>query len=682
MQRDPCQGQYAAIMARFNPAVPGPVNANTLFEQAIGTPAHVPQAYLCCVLTRRGVRIHCLHMPSRFVGSLDGKVTPWDGMSFAFLGDVVHGLATTVIFPQNAFNVTGNVRVLPLERILDAFQQDPMQQDPLHPVEPDEADGQLAYTRMLMYLPMRYAPYFLDAGGYTVRQTWELLIPLLQANDDLQNCRPLVDWLRIASYYLPPNNGQPNLAPPAVAVNLVAPTADASLLEHRATALSLALPGRAQMGTTMETALLTLAQSVVAQTNDARMAREANVAAREQPVLPSTKYRNTIGILLEYLQVPDEVNLPQLWHQWANSDKKQEHTILKELLDASARQPNAFSTLTPVITPKLLQDLRTFTFLADSPDDLRTGLQPFIIADGSEEHRRANLELARQYGLLQEGATGVTFSDLQALEAKEVKSIPLTYFDLEKTLGMFGNLLQVVLGSDHPLTTNYKAFWDLLTKSMRNDLQLMIDTTGKIKPAHVLRSTQLICHRWFAHKRARLQPKTPDFVDILDRISLQAYILPHLPTALFRLAYPVPSSNRSVVPGNTLTIVTPTTSSSDHSVISALTQTSRLTSQTAKSGTSGRGSFQANLNPDATLIQLVPGNVRLRDLMANTTAPQTDDGSPMCLSFHLRSGCWSNCARLASHKVLSATEKQRLADFALTQMPKVPTAPGAPQPAP
>jgi hypothetical protein len=84
----------------------------------------------------------------------------------------------------------------------------------------------------------------------------------------------------------------------------------------------------------------------------------------------------------------------------------------------------------------------------------------------SAEAGRANLELARQYGLLQEGATGVTLSDLQALEAKEVKSIPLTYFDLEKTLGMFGNLLQVVLGSDHPLTTNYRAFWDLLTRSM------------------------------------------------------------------------------------------------------------------------------------------------------------------------------------------------------------------------
>jgi hypothetical protein len=277
-------------MARFNPEVQGPVNANTLLEQALGTPAHVPQAYLCCVLSRRGIRIHCIHMPSRFVSSLDGRVTPWDGSSFAFLGDVVHGLTTTIVFPPNAFNVTGNVRVLPRERLLETYQQDPLQQDPLQPVMADEPEGQLAYTRMIMYLPTRYAPYFLDAGGYTIRQTWDILLPLLQANDDLVHCSPLLDWLRIASYYQPPNNGQANLAPPAVAINLVTPIADAALLEHRATALALPLPGRAQMGATMKTALLTLAQSVVAQTNDARLAREANAAAQEQPVLPSSKY--------------------------------------------------------------------------------------------------------------------------------------------------------------------------------------------------------------------------------------------------------------------------------------------------------------------------------------------------------------------------------------------------------
>lgn len=210
----------------------------------------------------------------------------------------------------------------------------------------------------------------------------------------------------------------------------------------------------------------------------------------------------------------------------------------------------------------------------------------------------------------------------------------------------------------------------------------MIDTTGKIKPAHILRSLQLVCHRWFAHKRARLQPKDPDFADILDRIALQAYVLPHLPTALFRLAYPMPTTTRSALPGASLSVITPSISSGEQSVVSALTQATRQTTGSARSGVGGRGSFQANLTPAATLLQLVPGNVRLRDLMTNATAPTMEDDTPICLSYHLRSGCWSNCARLASHKVLSAAEKQRLANFALAQVPKVQVASGASHPVP
>ncbi len=99
------------------------------------------------------------------------------------------------------------------------------------------------------------------------------------------------------------------------------------------------------------------------------------------------------------------------------------------------------------------------------------------------------------------------YADLQALEAKEVRSVPLNYFELEKTLGMFGNFLGVTLGSGHPLTTAYRLFWDGLSKGLRNELQMILDhTTARIKPAHVLRSIQLMCYSWFHHRKVRLQP--------------------------------------------------------------------------------------------------------------------------------------------------------------------------------
>ncbi len=134
-----------------------------------------------------------------------------------------------------------------------------------------------------------------------------------------------------------------------------------------------------------------------------------------------------------------------------------------------ARGPEAFYNMAPVVPSKLVQDLLTFTFAGDS-HDLKTGLQPFVIADSSEEFWRANLELARTYGLLHDSDFSLTSADLQALKVKEVKSVPLSYFKME-ALGMFGNLLGMALGSTHALTVAYQRFWNLFTQGLScNDL--------------------------------------------------------------------------------------------------------------------------------------------------------------------------------------------------------------------
>jgi hypothetical protein len=68
--------------------------------------------------------------------------------------------------------------------------------------------------------------------------------------------------------------------------------------------------------------------------------------------------------------------------------------------------------------------------MADSMDDIKTGLQPFAIADGTLEHRQVNLELSRLYGFLHSGEQALMLVDLEALKAKEVQSIPLSFYEL------------------------------------------------------------------------------------------------------------------------------------------------------------------------------------------------------------------------------------------------------------
>jgi hypothetical protein len=83
----------------------------------------------------------------------------------------------------------------------------------------------------------------------------------------------------------------------------------------------------------------------------------------------------------------------------------------------------------PIPTTKLVQDLLSFVFVGDSPDDTKTGVQPFAIAEGSSEHRQANLEVARLYGLLNSGDQSIMLSDLEQLKSKEVKALPMNYIE-------------------------------------------------------------------------------------------------------------------------------------------------------------------------------------------------------------------------------------------------------------
>lgn len=170
----------------------------------------------------------------------------------------------------------------------------------------------------------------------------------------------------------------------------------------------------------------------MAQTNDNHIARDQHEADANEPKLPSAKFTVTLPVLLEYLEVADKRHLPTLWHQWANSAKRQEFQVLKEVLDAYSRDQEAFSSSVPVLSAKLVQDLLAFAFVGDSADDLKTGLHPFAIANGSAEHRQANLEVAQLYGLLHNSDTGIMLADLEALKAKEVRSIPLSYWELKK----------------------------------------------------------------------------------------------------------------------------------------------------------------------------------------------------------------------------------------------------------
>jgi hypothetical protein len=219
-----------------------------------------------------------------------------------------------------------------------------------------------------------------------------------------------------------------------------------------------------------------MATAIVRQTDEARIARETKEIEHETPKPPSAvdKFKHTIHILLRLINVDDEDDLPILWHEWVNCGKKQELAVLRDLLDSYAQGPSRFLAKSPIITPKIIQDLVTFTFIGDHRDDVNVRLSPFNVIEGGEAFRRHNLELSKVQGTLFQNEMGFNLSDLEALQKRELKAIPLCYFDLEKTLGLFGNLIAVILGDNHVLTQAYRQFWELLS-TVRDDIRDQID---------------------------------------------------------------------------------------------------------------------------------------------------------------------------------------------------------------
>jgi len=135
--------------------------------------------------------------------------------------------------------------------------------------------------------------------------------------------------------------------------------------------------------------------------------------------------------------------------------------------------------------------------------------------------------------MIAEQDVGMTYLDLANLKLpKELRSHPTNYFEFEKSLGTFGNLIGAILGDRHPLTVAYREFCDTFNAKYKEQIHFELDTRKVIKPVHLLHSIQLVVFKWFQAKKFRCTPANPPFTDILDRISLHMYTNPVRPPDL------------------------------------------------------------------------------------------------------------------------------------------------------
>jgi len=228
---------------------------------------------------------------------------------------------------------------------------------------------------------------------------------------------------------------------------------------------------------------------------------------------------------------------------------------------------------------------------------------------------------------------------------------------------MSSNLLGIILSCENLITQAYHLFWILLSQGFHLEILQVIDVCAYIKPAHILHSMQLVC--WFMQRQYCLTPPTPDFSTIIHTLTLNTYVLPRLPAALYRLAYPKSPPLPTI---DTPSLASSGGSSTCGSTVSGLSSLGSLSTGDATSRSGGantgetrdktthtKGTFQVSLNLDALLHQLVGSGVRMRDLIGNDPPPTLSPDMPVIL---LYTGCWSNCGRVALHGKTFTTAKK------------------------
>jgi hypothetical protein len=314
-------------MRRFDAHTDDPLDGESLWEKVVRLPPACPQAYLMCSHTATGTRIYCLHTPTQYPEALDGSVTPWDQLGFAFLGDVFQGSITTVFFPKRVFDILEPVAARVAQRLTADLNQ-LRGATVLEPLDDDDLATTLVITRRFMPLPFRYVSRFLDAKGYTVAEAWHLVVEGLSEEESLAECQPLLDWLRVSAQASVGENGR--LQTPLTSTALQAPLADQDLQQHILSTLHCALPQLRSVSSASDisSAILTLATNVAENTMLTNQGKEERQHATTALKLPSHRFKTTLPLLLNTLLVEDEDDLPPLWHQLANADKKQDFLII------------------------------------------------------------------------------------------------------------------------------------------------------------------------------------------------------------------------------------------------------------------------------------------------------------------------------------------------------------------
>ena len=664
-------GNYAALMQPF--AIDG--------VAAPATPAAVRAQVVEATAQQKAVGL---------VAFIDGKLQPFFlpftikpalGMAedptihnkvHAFWGDLIQGASTVVHLPDDVFNLSTQVQVPTLMSAKILLAADATLEF-FGPYAAGDADTETVRTRKVCILPAKYLGYFLShEEGVTPRQFLEEMQPVIEADG---NAIALAPFTTFAISSMTKTAGQVGQGPGPSAVLVAVPASVArnkSLLTHSQFILRSHLTGLGKDGgigvnlTPLITAINDGHSQAATRANDERQERKA----KDVKTVLSMLGADHLAQLLRLCGVATEGELAAVWASMANAPKASRLVVIHNAVQEAYIQDGLmYEHHLPNLS--FLNNLIGMSWVPFS-DSLEGGsvANPFQFTDTNEE---AFHSLNNQLQLIMNGDAAPSLADAQVLLKNKI-TIPGPDESIN-ILRRMKVLLSVVLPMGHPLTVYLSKHVEIM-KSFEQPWanHLTFDPSKcRLKSFHHLKFTQLRFKSFITAINQGRHIPVLDPYEIVDAIQNGVRWEPLITPAMssryhldhFAQLHPPggPDSSRSPHspgPGRSPQPPPPTPAGSGGGLV--VTPPAGPGGAIVPTPTDNRTvntSFNETLFGSYKISSIKCKALRDRIVQQTLGAlprSKVNPSDPMCLAWHSKGQCNTNCPCVADHVQYSAAE--------------------------
>jgi hypothetical protein len=654
--RDPFKGDYATAMGPYdvplqgkNANVPAPEQVKNL---VLGARAQrVPTAFL---LLHDG-RLHVYLQVDKYHPSLGMLPSSWDDKMFAQKGELYRNQAILVEWKSDYFHQLNQQVLVPAPATIDATIAGQPDLELLGPYAQGEAGTELIKVRRTCFLPPKYVGMFLG-NPLSPCEAWERVRGQIVIDGNDVACRALVKYLQ-AALTRPAANVEPLLS---LAEAPTAPVADAALLEHRRRILVEDFPelGEETERRQQDQIAISLGELVrdnQAAREEARQEKQREKAKSVEDMLGETGVQK----LLRWSQVESSADLQDVWRDLAKAKKAQQLGVLQWAVD-KVKEDIGESELQFIITPAILEMVKSLRLVMVTTNHVATGLQPFMFP---EEALEGAMNSKALYEAMYDGLNAPPLSEF-AVVMQAKPGAPRAIYQARNQVRWVHLLLIVLLGEEHRLTRAYERF-NLRFSSSEAELHrhqqgLLSAREQLLFPTKILKRNAIDLSYWLEMQSNTPAARAPPcFEQVFDDIkqeftqwepSMSLGFLKELKLeALVTPPQPIGNGTPVITPGG------------------APKKTE------AEDVATSNPNFMETLFGEYRKLNKVRTR-QIRRKIAEKELPPLPlskvDKQPMCLAWHTKGQCNARCPRAADHVVYTADDLKELSQWCVAHYPK------------